>query len=678
MCMPPFTVNIPEEDEMVYCHVKDQDSIREPFNSTPKMELNHSSFDKGRTQPGAPKSKIDQKKRNLDLKSMAPSGSKLPNVEGHPRKQMNGENPNCSTSSKGTLPESEHAKAWICKNSACKAVLSSEDTFCRRCSCCICHLFDDNKDPSLWLVCASESSDVDSCGLSCHIECAIQHQKAGVVNLGESLQIEGSYCCASCGKVSGILGSWKKQLAIAKDARRVDVLCYRICLSYKLLDGTSRFKVLHEIVRDAKEKLENEVGPLTGVSAKMARSIVSRLSVACDVQRLCSLAIEKADECLCSISQTSPNDRKYSLPAACRFLFENITASSVVIVLKETCLSESSSINGYKLWYFKSREQPLEKTPVIFPRNQRRILVSNLQPCTEYTFKIISFTESGDFGHSESKCFTRSIEIIHKSSEKSRVNEGSSSAERETKPPTKGSSSFKVRDLGKILRLAWARERSGLDGFCSDCAEEGSCGVNGDVEPEPAEQQQTHCSLSCGLDLNVLSVLGMNTEFVGNAGSSQGADIGCISDKNGLTRSDGSDDSQTCAARQAGDAVESNICRKRAAITSEEIYDSDSTLINGSPPRFLNGSSRLDDYYEYCVKVIRWLECGGHIGRDFRMKFLTWFSLRSTDQERRVVRTFIKTLLDDPGSLAGQLADSFSGIIACKRQQAGSFSKTWH
>jgi hypothetical protein len=103
--------------------------------------------------------------------------------------------------------------------------------------------------------------------------------------------------------------SWKKHLIIAKDARRLDVLCYRIYLSYRLLDGTSRFKELHGIVKDAKAKIETEVGPVDGVSAKMARGIVSRLSVAGDVQKLCSLAIEKADEWLTTISSANPNCR---------------------------------------------------------------------------------------------------------------------------------------------------------------------------------------------------------------------------------------------------------------------------------------------------------------------------------------------------------------------------------
>lgn len=80
-------------------------------------------------------------------------------------------------------------------------------------------------------------------------------------------------------------------------------------MSYRLLDGTSRFKEMHEVIKDAKTRLEAEVGPLNGISAKMARGIVSRLSVAGDVQSLCSLAIEKADKWLATASNVNPNYR---------------------------------------------------------------------------------------------------------------------------------------------------------------------------------------------------------------------------------------------------------------------------------------------------------------------------------------------------------------------------------
>lgn len=87
---------------------------------------------------------------------------------------------------------------------------------------------------------------------------------------------------------------WKKQLMIAKDARRVDVLCYRISLSHKLLGATEKYQSLHEMVDMARNKLEAEVGPIDD-SSNMARGIVNRLSVAAEVQKLCALAVDLLD-----------------------------------------------------------------------------------------------------------------------------------------------------------------------------------------------------------------------------------------------------------------------------------------------------------------------------------------------------------------------------------------------
>ncbi|XP_020220539.1 VIN3-like protein 1 isoform X2 [Cajanus cajan] len=616
-----------------------------------------------------------------------------------PRK---GENPTRLVPPPDQSSDFGHSNTWICKNAACRAVLSIDDTFCRRCSCCICHHFDDNKDPSLWLVCSSESTQGDSCGLSCHIECALQHEKVGVVDHGQLMQLDGGYCCASCGKVTGILGCWKKQLNIAKDARRVDVLCYRIYLSYRLLDGTSKFKDLHQTVQEAKTKLETEVGPVNGVSAKMARGIVSRLPIASDIQKLCSLAIEKADSWLATVPNVNPDSTGGSLPAACKFIFEEVTTSSVKIILIEmsnTCFEE---IKGYKLWYYKSREELPTKDPVsLFPKYQRRILISNLKPCTQYTFRIISYTDTCDLGHSEAKCFTKSIEIIKNNPSSSAamnhekeniLTRGNSSGSRVGPNATMEGYGFKVRDLGKILRLAWAQEQGYFEEFC--CANvKNCCGQSETDKPRIPEAQLP--SVSRGLDLNVVSVPDLNEELTPPFEYSRDEDNGCSLlqaveadddaashdlEKNGLARSHGSGDSQTWAHGPAGEvsAVDSRIdmCRrKRIASTIEETHDCDSTLINGSPLRISDGSCTLDENFEYCVKVIRWLECEGHIKQEFRLKLLTWFSLRATEQERRVVNTFIQTLIDDPSSLAGQLVDSFSDIISNKRQRNGFCSK---
>uniref|UniRef100_A0A2P2MYG3 VIN3-like protein 1 n=1 Tax=Rhizophora mucronata TaxID=61149 RepID=A0A2P2MYG3_RHIMU len=681
--------------------------LQEFIKAGQKKEFLRNCFDKDKRHCASSKSKTTELTKSISKtikKQESRKASSSPN--GHissKKQQRKGENPTRLLPSSEKSPDLGCSSTWICKNSACRAVLSIDDTFCKRCSCCICHLFDDNKDPSLWLVCMTENGQEESCNLSCHIECALQQEKVGVVNLGQLMQLDGSYCCASCGKVSGILECWKKQLIIAKDARRVDVLCYRIYLSYRLLDGTARFKELHEIVKDMKTKLETEVGPVNGVSSKMARGIVSRLSIGGTVQKLCSLAIDKADEWLATISNGNPSCKEGSLPAACKFLFEEVTSSSVVIILIELSKPSSFDIKGYKLWYCKSREETQTKEPIcVFPRTQRRILISNLQPCTEYTFRIVSYTEAGDLGHSEAKCFTKSIEIIHKNPNACVVSNGrresslsggsTCSAKGETKTTTAiNSSGFKVRDLGKILHLAWAQQQGCLEGFCS--ADTGKC-YAADKVIEPATVEDKLPSVSRGLDLNVPD---LNEELTPPFESSRDEDNGCALgqaieadddaasrevEKNDLARSHGSGDSQIWVHGPNGEvpAVDSRpeLCRKRGAHKNEEMHDCDSTLINGSPFHVSNSSGCLDENFEYCVKIIRWLECEGHIDQEFRLKLLTWFSLRSTEQERRVVNTFIQTLIDDPGSLAGQLVDSFSDIISCKRPRNVFCSKLWH
>ncbi|XP_051132530.1 VIN3-like protein 1 [Andrographis paniculata] len=574
--------------------------------------------------------------------------------------------------------DSKCSNSWICKNSACRAALSAEDTFCKRCSCCICHLFDDNKDPSLWLECTSESGSGDSCGLSCHIECALQRGKVGVVVLGLLMQLDGSYCCASCGKVSGILGCWKKQLIIAKDARRVDVLCYRICLSYKLLDGTSRFNELHEFVKDAKAKLETEVGPVDGVSARMARGIVSRLSVAADVQRLCSLAVEKADELMNLKSVAAVHSIEGSLPAACKFLFEEVTSSSIVVTLIELSSTTDDEIEGYKLWYCRTKDEVYPQEPAcVFPREKRRVWIPKLQPCTEYSIRVLSYTNSGDFGHSEVKCFTKSVEIIHKNHNSMAENlmndishngESSSAKHQRTPSDIELDSGFKVRDLGKILRLALAQDRGYFESFCGASEMEKCFGNPNVVKIE--DQEPRLPPVARQLDLNVASVPDLNEEFTLPIESFRDEGNGCT-----FGQAVESDDAFSHEVlRKSGEvpAVDSNVagCQKRKNPANGEIQDSDSTLSNES--------GCLDENFEYCVKIIRWLECENYIKKDFRLKLLTWFSLRSTEQERRVVNTFIQTLIDDPSSLAGQLVDSFSDIVSSKKPRNGVCNEFWH
>lgn len=99
----------------------------------------------------------------------------------------------------------EHAKFRVCENVVCKANLSFEDTFCKRCSCCICHCYDDNKDPSLWLTCGSDSGgENNSCGMSCHLECALK-QKRRILKKDRCSTMESCFKCVYCGRVYDIM-----------------------------------------------------------------------------------------------------------------------------------------------------------------------------------------------------------------------------------------------------------------------------------------------------------------------------------------------------------------------------------------------------------------------------------------------------------------------------------------
>ncbi|KAL1190532.1 VIN3-like protein 1 [Cardamine amara subsp. amara] len=563
---------------------------------------------------------------------------------------------------------------WICKNASCRAIISKAESFCKRCSCCVCHNFDENKDPSLWLVCEPEKSDdVEFCGLSCHLECAFKENKVGVTSLGNLMKLDGCFCCYSCGKVSEILGCWKKQLMVAKEARRRDVLCSRIELSYRLLDGTNRFSELHEIVRTAKSMLEDEVGPLDGPSARTDRGIVSRLPVAAEVQELCASAIKKAEEFSADVSRDL-------VPAACRFHFEDIGPTQVTLRLIELPSASEYDVKGYKLWCFKKGETPEDDLFVDCSRTQRRMVISDLEPCTEYTFRVVSHTEAGLLGHSNARCFTNSVAMLQKRHKERRITDvvkDDQPSDREEKSTI--SSDFHIVQLARYVQLAEAQEEGLLEGFYNMDTERSS---EPEEDPEEDPEEELPSRRPHRFDLNRVLVPDLNEEFTPTLDSSGGEDNGVpleslaeadIAGDNSDDADDNSDDvvsnsrqkeNNNCLVRSdgSGDDPEFDFLMTRKRKASSNSTESENHECDSSP---------IDNTLEKCVKVIRWLERGGHIDRTFRVRFLTWFSLSSTAQQQSVVNTFVQTLQDDPSSLAGQLLDAFAEVISTKRPKNG-------
>lgn len=335
----------------------------------------------------------------------------------------------------------------------------------------------------------------------------------------------------------------------------------------------------------------------------------------------------------------------------------DITSSSLVIILKET--SSSDTIKGYKLWYWNSREQQSVEKPVIVPKDERKILVFNLSPCTEYSFRAISFNEDGVLGHSESRCRTESKEILFKCATQNAT--GTHTQIRDRSQSFK-STGFKIQGIWKSMQEAWGEE--GCFEGCED-THEGSWSRSATDTEFSGACRKLHFNASSVPDLNVKVPVPMDTEKHYHS--------------KGRVRSNDSFDSETCAVGRSAEppAVESRPVGKVNGAHVDRCEQNGASVI--CREKKLSVTTRqLDGDYEHCVKAIRQLECDGHIESSFRLKFLTWYSLRSTDQERRAVTTFIKTLSGEPSSLAEQLIDSFGDIINCKKARTGFCDKLWH
>ncbi|KAJ0251729.1 VIN3-like protein 2 [Hirschfeldia incana] len=506
-----------------------------------------------------------------------------------------------SCSSVNTKGEEKNTTTY-CNNLACRAILREGDSFCRRCSCCVCLKYDDNKDPSLWLTCSSDPPfEGDSCGFSCHLECAFKSEKSGLASGG------GDRCCfycVSCGKQNSLLECWKKQLTIARETRRVDVLCYRLLLVQKLIKGSSsKYQNLCEVVDEAVKILEADVGTLTGLPTKMGRGIVNRLQSGPDVQKLCSDALES----LQTLETKPPPPAALTSPM---IRFEDVNATSLTVILASNeVVTSPSNIVHYSVWHRKVTEKEYQEksTCTLFTPNAR-FVVSGLAPASEYCFKVVSYTGTRELGVDEISVLTRSPE-----------------------------------------------------------------------EEERSESPLTNCST---LSSNPSSVEAERVVLLDEEEEEEEEEA--VPDKNGealvpVTKTRNSSDASLPITPFRSDETKNRQGRNGKSVKENGNTNGDHHSANGGSESGL----------EHCVKIIRQLECSGHIEKEFRQKFLTWYGLRATPQEIRVVKIFIDTFADDPVALAEQLVHSFSDRLLSKRSavggggasavvQSGFCMKLWH
>ncbi|KAL6532828.1 hypothetical protein OROGR_013788 [Orobanche gracilis] len=549
------------------------------------------------------------------------------------------------------------ANAVCCENLACRAKMNDDDVFCKRCSCCICHRYDDNKDPSLWLICNMDPPFHGvSCGMSCHLECALRYENSGI---SQDKGLDGSFCCVSCGKINDLLSSWRKQLVVARDTRRVDILCYRLSLGQKILAGTKHYQDLYGIIDEAVKKLEEDVGPLTGLPVKMARGIVNRLSSGPEIQRLCASAVESLDLML--------SNRVSDMPSGCSTLasklvrFEDIRDSSLTVNLNYDD-SNMENVVGYSLWHRKSYDvvYPPEPTCRLF-KLKTSFVLSGLSPATHYFLKVAILNTDGEMGCHEFQFQTGNPRDVVLGNMNSEVETSQS--------PTINCSSLSnpssLEDEDNYNPYSGSEDKTATQNLLSE---------------------KTRCSSNLdGDDLPIFS----------NKESSEKAMV----DENGSNRTSVASGLECVPYVDSAEAKLPTTPRKfenlkddsRPKSNGKDIgseRDGEPQAVSSSKKR--NGENREDGYnnngigdkdFEYYVKAVRWLECDGYIETGFRKKFLTWYSLRATPQEVRVVKVFIETFIEDPESLAGQLVDTFSDVIShkrCSRVPAGFCMRLWH
>ncbi|KAL5102519.1 hypothetical protein RYX36_006846 [Vicia faba] len=566
-------MNFQEKQKLVHevaCQSKDAPEILQSFTRRELLELICAELGKERKYTGYTKGqmieyllKLISKKSNLYIDHNAPAHSPAKSFVGSKRKK----GPTSLDSRNVQLENTneETTKTLVCRNVACKATLNPEDSFCKRCSCCICRCYDDNKDPSLWLTCTSDKPNEESCGMSCHLQCALSNQMSCILKGSRGVTLDGSFCCVSCGKINELMTTWRKQLLVAREARRVDILSLRISLAHRILTGTKVYTEVHKIVETALKLLENEAGPLDHVYARMTRGIVSRLSCGAEVQKLCSSAVECFD--LKFSELFSSCEEKKEVPT-CSLHFEECLPTSVVIVLeyKDKLLK---NFLGCRLWHrISSMDYPEQPTFIVL-RPEKRFKLENLTPATEYSCKASIFSSTGILGAAEAKWVT----------------------------PCEQPSKF-IRQIGNhsTMNNKYSQDQIKM------------------ASEKPA----------------LLNIRDRFEEF--------------------LTKPS---------------TIDPFSCKSFVAVPpATPSKPNEMRQITG-----LSSRKRMkENDYEYSVRVVKWLEHQGHIDEIFRVKFLTWFSLKANQQERRVVSAFVDALIDDPASLADQLIHTFTDEICCEHK----------
>lgn len=365
--------------------------------------------------------------------------------------------------------------------------------------------------------------------------------------------------------------------------------------------------------------------------------------------------------------------------------FEDVFTSSVTVVLS----SEGSSMEnvvGYTLWHRKAveMEYPVEPTRTLFSPSTR-VVLSDLTPATDYVLKIVSLDSKRELGMSEVPFCTSKA-----GNELSNLNLKSLEVERSQSPPTNCSNlsnPSSVEDETNNIVLCSNEDENRGDN-CLSCCDNTDKTISTDLCCTTiAFTSKSHIG-----NAGLMASLGDDEDSMVKVSSLPNADDVNLQNKQcsvvQTTEETSTDNGSNAplqtaleftpfvSSEEAGlpitpcklENVKGSHGRKGVSEHCSKDLDNGSGKEDG-PQVGSSSKKRVGEWqeecagtgdkdFEYYVKVVRWLECGDHIDKTFRQKFLTWYSLRATPQDVRIVNAFVDTLIEDPVSLAGLLVDT--------------------
>ncbi|KAF8389376.1 hypothetical protein HHK36_026071 [Tetracentron sinense] len=371
----------------------------------------------------------------------------------------------------------------------------------------------------------------------------------------------------------------------------------------------------------------------------MVRSIVNRFSSGPEVQKMCAFAVESLESMLsCSILNPPPDDKiqEPSFISSNLIRFEDVCPTTLTVVLD----SEDASLEelvGYTLWHCKAdvMDYPAEPTCTLFKPNAR-FLVSDLTPGTEYLFKVVSFCGRSELGMREIK-FTM-------------IGAGKNASKSLLLHETDKTDSGKLCD--DIKDIIDARNTSTGSG------QEGSPGDSLSVLDDEHVMGEAMIKSTIQTESQKDSTNSTNGDQVFDAPKAENKH----SEEGQLVEEISTDNGSNTLVRKDMEVVPFVHSSDPILPCEEELEDgsgkAEEPQVGSSTKKKRAGWDKgclrdgsLEREYQYCVK------------------------------ERRIVKVFVDTLIDDPACLAGQLIDTFLEGISSKRPPAvptGLCMKLWH